>query len=108
MKDYLGINTKLVTSSSIEINHSLKSEEKVIEICKSQNAATYINPIGGLELYNKNSFNQYGIELNFIKSKPLEYKQFNNEFIPNLSIIDVFMFNSIEQIKDMLNQYELL
>jgi hypothetical protein len=35
------------------------------------------------------------------------YKQFNNEFIPYLSIIDIMMFNSREGIKEMLEKYKL-
>ncbi len=48
------------------------------------------------------------IELNFIKSNPLQYKQFNNEFVSWLSIIDIMMFNSKEQIKEYLNSYTLI
>lgn len=100
---YLGINTKLVISSSIEIKHSLKSEEKVIAICKAQNATTYINPIGGVELYNKNNFSNLGIELQFLQAQNVEYNQYKNKFVPWLSIIDVMMFNSKEEIQNFLN-----
>ncbi len=37
----------------------------------------------------------------------IKYKQFNNEFVPWLSIIDVMMFNSKEQIQEYLNKYTL-
>ena len=40
--------------------------------------------------------------------KDIEYKQFNNDFVPNLSIIDVMMFNSQEQCRELLSQYELI
>jgi hypothetical protein len=69
---------------------------------------TYINPIGGLNLYNKNKFKQKGIKIFFLNSKEICYQQFNNKFIPNLSIIDIMMFNSKKNIKKMLNQYDLL
>jgi hypothetical protein len=108
LNDYLGINTKLVTSSSIEINHSLKSEEKVIEICKAQHATTYINPIGGVDLYNKNTFSNQRLELQFLQAQNVTYTQYKNEFVPWLSIIDVMMFNSIEEIQNFLiNNYTL-
>ena len=103
VNEYLDINTKLVTSSSIEINHSLKSEEKVIAICKAQDATTYINPIGGVGLYNKNNFSNDGIELQFLQAKNVTYTQYKNEFVPWLSIIDVMMFNSKEGIQNILN-----
>ena len=73
---YLSINTKITLSSSIEIDHELKSEEKVLAICKAQNATTYINPIGGIGLYSKERFKLNSIELHFQKSNHIEYLLF--------------------------------
>lgn len=108
INDYLDIKTPIVISSSIDANHNLKSQDKVLSLCKAQNASVYINSIGGVELYDKTTFKQNGIKLNFIKSDPIKYKQFNNEFVSWLSIIDVMMFNSKEQIQEYLNKYTLV
>ena len=108
INDYIEIKTPIVISSTIDTNHALKSQDKVLSLCKSQNADIYINTIGGVELYDKETFKQNGIELNFIKSNPIRYKQFSNEFIPWLSIVDVMMFNSKEQIKEYINNYTLV
>lgn len=105
--EYLKINTKLVVSSLIEMDHSLRAEHRVIEICRKLNSKKYINAIGGRELYNKSDFNDAGISLSFIKTKEIKYKQFDNEFVPWLSIVDVMMFNSKEEIKKMLDLYNL-
>ena len=86
----------------------MKSQDKVLSLCREQNADVYINSIGGVELYDKETFKQNNIKLNFIKSNPIQYKQFNNEFVSWLSIIDVLMFNSKEQIKEYLNNYTLI
>jgi hypothetical protein len=106
--DYLNIKTKIVISSAININHSLKSEQKVIAICREMKADSYINPIGGMGLYSKNSFASEDIVLTFIKSKPIYYKQFDNNFVEWLSILDVMMFNTPEEINMMMNSYDLL
>jgi hypothetical protein len=53
-------------------------------------------------------FKEQDISLFFIESQVIDYKQFKNEFIPNLSILDVLMFNSREQVKEFLNKYELV
>lgn len=106
--NYLDIKTKLIISSAVNIDHNLKAEKKVIEICKALGATQYINPIGGVELYDKEEFENEGINLNFIKSNDIEYKQFDNEFVPWLSIVDVLMFNSKEEVKKMLGDYNLL
>ena len=68
----------------------------------------YINAIGGMNLYSRESFKDNGIDLKFIKSSSIQYDQFKNEFVPWLSIIDVMMFNSKEKIKEYLNLYELI
>lgn len=107
IKEYLEIHVPLIISSTIPIDHTLKAEKKVINICKSRKANIYFNPIGGLELYNKNTFKEEGIVLRFLKTNKVSYKQFNNEFIPYLSILDVMMFNSKEEIKELLKLYEL-
>lgn len=106
---HLGISTSILISSDIAIDHNLKNQDKVLALCKAIGANTYINAIGGMELYSKESFTDNGIELKFIKSKPFEYIQFDNEFVPWLSIIDVMMFNSVTTIKESLNcNYELV
>ena len=108
INDHLEIKTPIVISSTIDADHTLKSQDKVLSLCKEQNADIYINSIGGVELYDKETFKQNNIKLNFIKSNPIQYKQFNNEFVSWLSIIDVLMFNSKEQIKEYLNNYTLV
>ena len=62
-------------------------------------ADTYINAIGGTELYLREDFEAHGIELKFIKSRPFEYPQFGAPFVPWLSIVDVLMFNSLDAVR---------
>jgi hypothetical protein len=108
LSEYLSIRSPLIVSSTVLIDHKLKGEEKVIAICKARKASAYFNPIGGVDLYKKSAFNNAGIELRFLKSNELNYKQFNNEFVPWLSIIDVMMFNSTEEVSAFLNSYSLI
>jgi len=106
--NYLGITTKIEKTSDIYHNVGLSREERLIDICKKENAGVYINPIGGQELYTKDYFKNHDISLLFIKTTKVDYQQFNHDFVPWLSIIDILMFNSTEEIKEMLNQFELL
>jgi len=108
VSEYLQIKARFLLSSEIAKNNSLKADDKVIHICNILGAKHYINASGGTELYSKQKFMDAGIKLEFIKSKPITYKQFNNNLVPWLSIIDVMMFNSKEAIIDMLNQYDLV
>jgi len=108
IKEYLEIQTPFLISSSILIDHDLKAEKKVVEICKARRADSYLNPIGGVQLYSKVRFKEQGVDLHFLKTNDFSYKQFNNDFVPFLSIIDVMMFNSIEEIKEYLNSFYTL
>ena len=105
---YLNINTKLIMSSEIVKNNGLKGENKVIDICLQLGATQYVNAIGGFELYTKENFRVKNIDLKFIKSEDIVYQQFKNEFKPWLSIIDVIMFNSVEDTRMLLNKFELI
>ena len=105
--DYLCITTEIVVSSTIKIDHSLKSQEKVIAICKELSASQYINPIGGTLLYSSETFEKNNIKLTFLQSNPIIYKQFDHEFVPWLSIIDIMMFNSKDVIQSYLKNYQL-
>jgi WbqC-like protein len=102
VNEYLQIPTPILVSSTVSIHHELKAKEKVVALCKARNAVEYLNPIGGVNLYHKDEFEREGIGLHFIKSNDIIYKQFDNDFAPWLSIIDVMMFNSREKIKEYL------
>ena len=107
--NYLGIKTNIRISSTINIDHTLQGQDKVLALCQATDAKAYLNTIGGIELYSKKIFQDKGIELKFIKSKPFEYKQFDKPFVPWLSILDVLMFNPPDAVKVCVNQnYELI
>lgn len=106
---YLGIPTRIVVSSDVPIDHSLRRQEKVLALCRQVGATNYVNAIGGRELYSADAFGAQGIELKYLRSSPLEYKQFQHAFVPQLSIIDVLMFNAKEQTRDYVRRhYELV
>lgn len=108
MCDYLRVPTEIRMSSLVPINHDLKSQEKVIALCQATGADSYINPIGGSELYNKSEFRAHQVELSFLKSAPFEYRQFDGPFVPWLSIVDVLMFNRLDHVRALVGtNYEL-
>lgn len=107
--NFLEIDTEFIISSSLLIDHNLRSQDKVIAICKELGATIYINPPGGIKLYSKEIFNQNNINIKFLNTGNIEYQQLDNAFVPWLSIIDVMMFNSKEKIKEYLDSvYDLV
>jgi len=108
LANYLGLKTEFIYSSQVKKDSSLKGQKKIINICSILQATEYFNAIGGIELYTKGDFEANNIKLRFLKTQLIEYKQFDNVFVPNLSILDVLMFNSVEEVKRMLDKCEVL
>ncbi len=108
MADYLGIDTQIILSSDMEKDNTLKGQDKVLDICRQLGADTYYNAIGGRKLYNREDFHRAGIELFFIETEEIIYPQFENAFVPGLSILDVLMFNGVEKTKQYLERYRLV
>lgn len=105
---YLEISTPIVPSSEIYGNRDLKGADRILDICLKEKAEEYINPSGGIELYDKAIFANQGIRLSFLRSGQVNYSQFRNEFVPYLSVIDLLMFNSPDQIQTFLPLFDLL
>lgn len=107
--NYLNLKTNFHFSSiAFPDSESLERAERLVSIVSKFESTDYINSIGGVELYNKPFFIKYNIKLSFLDSEITTYKQFKNDFIPGLSIIDVLMFNSKEEINEMLKAYKLV
>ena len=105
----LGITTSIYSASrDIKLDSSYKKEYRVLETCKRLGATEYYNAIGGTSLYNQSFFRENGMNLRFVKTDPgLRYQQFEDEFVPNLSIIDIMMFCSDKEISSLLGQFSL-
>jgi hypothetical protein len=105
--NYLEISTPIIFSSELGHHDGLKGEDKIIDINKQLNSNHYINPIGGMELYSEENFLKQGIQLSFLRPREIQYKQ-REEFIPGLSIIDVLMFNTREEVIALLKEYDFV
>ncbi|MAP80965.1 MAG: hypothetical protein CL526_07730 [Aequorivita sp.] len=110
VSEYIGINTEFyVSSESFGETKGIDKADRLIAISKNLGSNTYINALGGIELYNKAYFKLKNIELHFLKPSSAPYKQHDPiNFIAGLSIIDVMMFNSPEEINEMLDNFELV
>lgn len=104
---YLEIDKKFIYSSQIDKNNNLKGQFKIIDICQKLNAKQYINAIGGKSLYDREKFLSKGINFNFIETNFTNHKNLDN-FEANLSIIDIMMNYSKNEILDILNSYKLV
>ena len=104
---YLEIDTKVIVSSELGIGHEVRGKDKVLAICRKLEADTYINPIGGTALYDKQEFLDAGIGLYFLEMENITYRQFADPFVSSLSILDVLMFVPKEEAIGLLSCYRL-
>jgi len=102
--EYLGIQTRMESLTAKPRAKELKGAERVLSICRELEAREYVNlPGAGRELYKAEMFGASGVCLRFLKPEAMTYPQFNNHFIPMLSIVDAIMFNEKTQIQSMLD-----
>lgn len=103
LSEYLEIKTKFIFSSQVPQDISATGENKILNIVKHFGANTYINASGGVNLYDKKFFSDHNIKLKFVPSYPVIYHQGTNQFIANLSIIDVLMYAGRSKLIEFLN-----
>jgi hypothetical protein len=132
--DFLGIDTEIVsdfrptwleerlagpsedlTTAFPQIRLDVPSAKvvRIIAICRELDATTFVNPIGGVELYPKEDFRRNGIEVRFLRMRDIRYPQNTNSyrregtFHPSLSIIDVLMNCGKERTSELLKAFDL-
>ncbi|WP_193016640.1 WbqC family protein [Proteus sp. FME41] len=107
--EYLSLNFNYKFSSTIDYERTNSAQEKIYNLCKIHNAKKYINSIGGMKLYNKEEFKKRNIELGFIESSITSYSQITSStFIGNLSMIDILMNCSKDEIINQLNNFKII
>lgn len=104
---YLEIEFNHVLSSAIAKDDEKKGQYKIAEICQKLGAKTYVNAIGGIDMYDRSFFAENGVDLRFISKQEIKYSQFGKEFAPNLSILDVIMFNG-KNSASLIKKYSLI
>lgn len=98
---YLDIDTEIIVSSSLQQEKFLTGQDRVIDIVKILGGNAYINPISGFELYRYDVFKNANIDLRFLQKKVYYYNH-KSYLISDFSIIDLIMYESIEDIHEFL------
>lgn len=105
----LGIATPIYRTTALTLSPELRGQDRIIAGCQRIGATRYINPVGGIGLYETARFAECGIELRFIKPGFTPYRQGGAaEFVPGLSILDVIAGTFGSDPVDVLSHYELL
>lgn len=108
--DYLGFQRdfQIFSEMNLPIEEVNAPDEWALNICKAMNVSSYINPIGGSEFFDRIKYEKAGVDLKFQQMKLDEYDQKRQPFEAGLSILDVMMFNSTNDINVMMDHFELV
>jgi hypothetical protein len=80
-------------------------DEWALRISEAIGAEEYVNPSGGMGLFDSSKFDADGIKLTIRNLPPIEYTCRGYEFVPAMSIIDVLMWNSPDEVRDYLSEH---
>lgn len=106
----LEIDLDVVRFETIErdVEPAGRAGEWAVNVSRVMNAKSYLNPIGGREIFDTQDFSKHGIELAFIQNQLTSYCQNNSQFIPGLSILDVMLFNSHAETRRLVDDFVIL
>lgn len=98
---YLGVSFRFVVFSEMDLALGPVDGpgDWALRIAEALGASEYLNPPGGADLFDPSKFEAAGIRLTIQAPADLEYNCQGYEFQPNLSIIDVLMWNSPEAVR---------
>jgi hypothetical protein len=109
--DYLEMdnNISVYSNMNLAIEEPKAPDEWALNICKAiGNKSEYWNLPGGQSFFDKTKYDNAGLTLKFQKIHLTPYDQKKEVFEPGLSILDALMFNSIGEINEMLDNFELI
>lgn len=100
---------KVFSKMNLSIDNPKAPDEWALNICKSiGNVTEYWNLPGGQSFFDKKKYVDANIELKFQSVRLTPYNQKKDSFEIGLSIIDVMMFKSSEEINIMLDEFDFI
>ena len=102
----LNFQYQFCSGLNIELDMNRNAEERILDLCEFLDAKEYVNLPGGVDLYHPEAFESRNIKLTFRDLPSFIYSTAQYVFEPNLSIIDILMWNKPEDIKNYLDHYK--
>jgi len=108
VRAYVGLGAEIVPTSRRYGNQDLRGQNRILDICRREGADTYINAIGGTELYDGRTLSAQGVTLRFLEPDAVAYPQGGGGFVPHLSVIDAMMHNDRAKVRSLIQSYRLV
>jgi hypothetical protein len=84
-----------------------RTTERIRLISGHFGADTYVNLPGGRILYDQDDFRQKKLTLEFLSMPEYTYQQFEQPFVPYLSILDTLMHCGVKKTSAIVNDFKL-
>lgn len=112
VKVKLSLNHDELMGLEAELNRDKQSmpfgvkSQRVFGLMSHFGADHYLNLSGGARLYDHNEFEKNNLELDFLRIPSVEYPQFQNEFVPHLSILDTLLHCGVKHTRSLVHDYK--
>lgn len=102
VKEMLNIHTIIMNQSEFRKGSDSKKNDLVLMLCLSASANTYLSGIGARKYMNDELYERNGIKVVYQNFTYPDYKQiYSEEFVPNLSSLDILFNCGIERTKEI-------
>lgn len=98
----LPLNIEIYSDMNLAVDEATHPGEWALNISKAVNAKEYVNPVGGIDIFDSSQFDSAAISIRFLANNLGRYNQRRLDFEAGLSIIDVMMFNDIDDIRKLI------
>ena len=105
--DYLGIrrDMEVFSEKGITVDTPENRGEWGLTISRTLGVDEFINPHGGVEMFDLDKYRAAGISVTFTRNNLRPYDQRRQSFEPGLSIVDVLMFNDPAAANALIDDY---
>jgi hypothetical protein len=105
--DYLGLpfGWTALSSMDLQLPPITHPGQWALEISSRMGATRYINAPGGREIFTVSEWHDRQIDLYFLDLTPFQYNTAPYDFIENLSILDVLMWNEPDQVMAFIREH---
>ena len=105
----LDIKTKFYKASSMLLSDELKNADLLSEICKKKKCTQYISTYGAsLYMGDMRKFPDTNININYFIYENKKYNQIGDQFIPNLSMLDLLFNEGPNSLKIIRDNFKVL
>jgi hypothetical protein len=103
--DRLGIafEPERLSQMGLDLGGANEPGDWALQVALAIKADGYLNAPGGRALFKMQDWEMRGIALEFGEMREIQYDRGRFNTVPNLSIIDVLMWNSVERVRSWLH-----